>query len=263
MSHDFKTDVVQIRFLDGYAKDLALMLSVMYALLEGLSQAMGIERNDIQGCLHLESTDVGMIYTLILYDSVAGGAGHVRRMVTSDGNAFIQVIEAAVRMLSECKCDTSCYHCIRNYYNQKVHDLLDRKAALEFLKLWLGNYVHEENEKATGETEGKRDFRIVYQGDLLNDYRSWQEVSANLGMETNLAIWDNAGIPYTGELCAEIRLENQLYDTFVIWPDKKLIVVSESLPDDIACACQEDGWTIIPLTTDPEQILSIMNGRNE
>lgn len=263
LSHDFKTDVVQIRFLDGQTKDLSLMLSVMYALLEGLSQAMGIERNDIQGCLHLESTSIGLIYTLILYDAVAGGAGHVRRMVTEDGNAFIQVIDAAIRMLSECKCDTSCYHCIRNYYNQKVHDMLNRKAALEFLKLWLGNYVHEEKEKVTEEIEEKGDFEIVYQGDLLNDYKSWQEVSANLGIETNLVIWDNAGIPYEGELCAEIHVEDQVYDTFVIWPDRKLIVVSETLPDDIACACRNDGWMIIPMSTEPEQILMILNGRKE
>lgn len=42
LSHDFKTDVAKIMFLEGRAADLPTMLSMMYALLEGLCHEMGI-----------------------------------------------------------------------------------------------------------------------------------------------------------------------------------------------------------------------------
>ena len=138
LSHDFKTDVVKITFEAREAADLNTMLSVLYALLEGLSREMGIERTDIKGCLF--RTEVGgmMIYTVILYDAVAGGAGHVRRMVTEDGRAFQQVLRKALTVVNSCNCDTSCYQCLRNYYNQKIHDQLNRRAAFAFLNPWLG-----------------------------------------------------------------------------------------------------------------------------
>jgi ATP-dependent helicase YprA (DUF1998 family) len=138
LSHDFKTDVAKITFLDSRSADLAMMLSVMYALLEGLCREMGIERTDVKGCLHKVYTKVGMLYSLVLYDSVAGGAGHVRRMITDDAEAFRRVIISAIRILESCRCDISCYHCLRNYYNQKIHDVLSRKIALAFLNDWTG-----------------------------------------------------------------------------------------------------------------------------
>ena len=138
LSHDFKTDVVKITFETQEAADLNTMLSVLYALLEGLSREMGIERTDIKGCLF--RTEIGglMVYTVILYDAVAGGAGHVRRMATEDGQAFQQVLRRALSVVDNCSCDTSCYQCLRNYYNQKIHDQLSRRAASAFLHPWVG-----------------------------------------------------------------------------------------------------------------------------
>lgn len=152
LSHDFKTDVVKITFETREAADLNTMLSVLYALLEGLSREMGIERTDIKGCLF--RTEVGgmMLYTVILYDAVAGGAGHVRRMVTEDGRAFQQILEKALTVVNSCNCDTSCYQCLRNYYNQKIHDQLSRWAAVKFLYPWLGEMEPLEETEETKNT---------------------------------------------------------------------------------------------------------------
>ena len=138
LSHDFKTDVVKITFESLRASDLNTMLSVLYALLEGLSREMGIERTDIKGCLFRTEVRGMMVHTVILYDAVAGGAGHVRRMVTEDGQAFQQVLKRALAVVDNCGCDTSCYQCLRNYYNQKIHDQLNRHAASVFLHPWVG-----------------------------------------------------------------------------------------------------------------------------
>lgn len=138
LSHDFKTDVAKITFVTQSAANREVMLSVLYSLLEGLAREMGIERTDIKGCLFRTSVDGLMIYSLILYDAVAGGAGHVRRIVTKDGIAFQRVLKRALAVVEHCDCDSSCYHCLRNYYNQKIHDELNRQKAYEFLTQWVG-----------------------------------------------------------------------------------------------------------------------------
>lgn len=90
LSHVFKTDVVKLTFFTSDAADYKTMLSVMYALLEGLSRELEIERTDLKGCLHQQSWSGSskLLFSIIIYDAVAGGAGHVRRLVTDDGAAF-------------------------------------------------------------------------------------------------------------------------------------------------------------------------------
>ena len=141
LSHDFKTDVAKITFATQEAADRNVMLSVLYALLEGLSREMGIERTDIKGCLFYTSVDGCMIFSVVLYDAVAGGAGHVRRIVTADGQAFQRVLAKAISVVDNCDCDSSCYRCLRNYYNQKIHDNLNRNQSSAFLHQWVGNMV--------------------------------------------------------------------------------------------------------------------------
>ncbi len=70
----FKTDVVRLVFSTPQAGTLEVMLSVMYALLEALSAVLDIERNDIKGCLHKVILDHRLVYSVVLYDAVAGGA---------------------------------------------------------------------------------------------------------------------------------------------------------------------------------------------
>ena len=146
LSHDFKTDVAKITFYDnrisGCSKitdNKSTMLSVLYAILEGLSQELEIERTDIKGCLFRNNTDMGYLYSIILYDAVAGGAGHVRRIVTEDGQNFQRVLKRALSIVKNCDCGLSCYNCLRNYYNQKIHDKLSRKEAEMFIEEWIGS----------------------------------------------------------------------------------------------------------------------------
>lgn len=141
LSHDFKTDVTKITFCALGSTSWETMLSVLYALLEGISRELGIERTDIKGCLHKVTWNNDMIYSVILYDAVAGGAGHVRRIVTNDGDSLRKVITSAINLTENCDCDTSCYKCLRNYYNQKIHDQLDRNLAAQFLNKWTAPFV--------------------------------------------------------------------------------------------------------------------------
>jgi len=140
LHHEFKTDVAKISFSCD-TSDQDTMLSVMYALLNSFANELNIERRDIKACLTYKITNGRMEHKIIIYDAVPGGAGHSRRFVTEDGAVLNAVIKRAVKSLETCPCEPSCYRCLRNYENQKIHERLDRVNALAFLKN-LGSSVN-------------------------------------------------------------------------------------------------------------------------
>ena len=138
LGHRFQTDVARftIPMLGSLTKeDYAIALSFMYAFLEGISIGLGIERNDIEGVLELNLEQHS--YDILIYDNVPGGAGHVKRLV--EKNAVITSLNAAYVKVSQQCCDenTSCYNCLRNYYNQAKHSKLKRKYARDFIESLL------------------------------------------------------------------------------------------------------------------------------
>ena len=136
LGHEFSTDILKIKLplhdvsiempegttpKDQYA-------SVLYALLEGASIALGINRGDISGCVTGKRE-------LVLYDDTAGGSGYVKHIYDN----IEQVLKAALNKVSgNCGCtpETSCYGCLRNYSNQYFHDSLSRGLAKAYIE-WL------------------------------------------------------------------------------------------------------------------------------
>ena len=163
-----------------------------------MSTALGIERTDIKGTLHKVNWNNRLIYSIILYDAVAGGAGHVRRIVTKDGAAFQNVLHAAYDLVQGCDCDTSCYKCLRNYYNQKIHDQLDRHIAANFIKPWLGVMKpieeQQQEEATTAECERNSSLDTVLHTDCEydEDSTSWNEIIENLPLTDSDAEWVSA-----------------------------------------------------------------------
>lgn len=142
LNHVYKTDVVVIEFQDSI-DDHDSMLSAMYAILSAMSDVLDIDNTDINGCLKavFNAQKLDISYSIVLYDTVAGGAGHVRRLL--DPSVLQNVIYAACIKMQKCSCDTSCYNCLRSYSNQKYHDILDRRKAYEFLHPYLGEVKEE------------------------------------------------------------------------------------------------------------------------
>lgn len=122
LGHDFLTDVVEVR-LPGVAGEGPIR-SALYALLEGAGR-LGIKRDEIDGTIHRWSLEAPA--SLIIYDTVPGGAGHAKRIQES----FAEVVDAALDQVRTCECspETSCYGCLRSYSNQLWHESLVRGAA--------------------------------------------------------------------------------------------------------------------------------------
>lgn len=133
LGHDFLTDVVELRFRGAVAdgRDEALWRSLVYTLLEGASQGLGIRRDDLDGTLYRHTS--GAAPALILYDNVPGGAGHVQCIAQE----LPLVLQAAYERVNRdcCGPETSCYECLRNYRNQPYHDQLRRGVVRDFLAI--------------------------------------------------------------------------------------------------------------------------------
>jgi hypothetical protein len=135
LSTDFLTDILEARIRATHTEPA--LRSALYALLEGASD-LGIKRDELDGTIHAWSRDAR---SLVLYDTVPGGAGHAARI--QDG--FGRVVRAAVARVEGCDCgiETSCYGCLRGYTNQFWHEDLTRAGALRVLLPLLGRAVEE------------------------------------------------------------------------------------------------------------------------
>jgi len=131
LAHPYETDLLEISFdsVPGLSGMTAgEWRSVLYALLEGASDSLDISRDDIDGTLYPKA---GRKISLILFDTVPGGAGGALRIARS----FPLVLETALARMARCECgeETSCYGCLRNFRNQAFHEQLRRGDALTFL----------------------------------------------------------------------------------------------------------------------------------
>ncbi|HXF62431.1 MAG TPA: DEAD/DEAH box helicase [Caldilineaceae bacterium] len=140
LGHEYQTDILHLYFEGIGAADEEFWLSLLYGLLEGASAALDIDRQDLDGVLYPYTGD-RRHPALVLYDNVPGGAGHVHRIGQSPAS-LRQMLEATLMRLRRCECggearDTSCYGCLRNYYNQFHHDKLKRGIVIDFLERQL------------------------------------------------------------------------------------------------------------------------------
>ncbi len=144
IGYRFETDVLQLRFLNPDLQEWDVAYSVLHGILKGICSYLNIEEDDISGCLRYFFNDATYRgnYSLIFYDKTPGGAGHVRRVINE--NVIECVLRETLKIMQQCDCggedgDTSCYSCLRNYYNQKYHDRLKRFYVVDFLTEVLGS----------------------------------------------------------------------------------------------------------------------------
>jgi hypothetical protein len=107
--------------------------TLMYALLEGISGALAIDRNDLGGQVRRVARNGRLIWEIVIIDSVPGGAGYVAQILRE--SSIRESISAAIKV-TDCSCDadTSCYACLQNMWNQDFHQLMRRGPVLSFLR---------------------------------------------------------------------------------------------------------------------------------
>ncbi len=122
LGHQYLTDVVELDLMAPMSVTQAR--STLYALLAA-TPALGIPTEDVDGTLGPTSSYNRK--TLVIFDTVPGGAGHVKCVRDN----LQRLLEAAYEIVNGCSCAkrTSCYGCVRSYRNQEFHDQLTRGEA--------------------------------------------------------------------------------------------------------------------------------------
>lgn len=263
LGHKFQTDVARftVPMLDSNDKvSYPQALSFLYAFLEGVSNALGIERNDIDGVLELNLE--WQSYDVLLYDNVPGGAGHVKRLLSRD--AIICSLKAALEKVSAECCDekTSCYNCLRNYYNQSYHNKLQRKLAIDVIKHLLfeiegvteiyqnerwhwNSKISSSNKKmklilgTDGRNPGNESAEEIW-SDLLDDCFDEEEIGLIKKIKEKSP--EHIAKPY---YCKTVRVEEtgEEFVANLIWDTQKVILFLNDAYDAYVLA-KKTGWHV-------------------
>ncbi|MDO5628237.1 MAG: DUF1998 domain-containing protein [Mobilicoccus sp.] len=132
LAHRFETDILRLSS-NGWADDFLKSPSALYAILEGAARSLDIERDDIDGSIHMASDGRPSI---VLFDTVPGGAGNVLRV----SEQLTLVLDRARSVVASCECgeETSCFVCLRSFRNEAQHEALVRRDAAAHLRHVLG-----------------------------------------------------------------------------------------------------------------------------
>ncbi|MFG2446480.1 DEAD/DEAH box helicase [Nocardia fluminea] len=216
LAHRYETDVAEFTFSDfTYLESESKWLSVLYALLEGASEALEISRDDIDGTL---SWSKDGRRSIVLFDTVPAGAGAAKHIAQE----LVKVLEYAAQRVAVCDCgaETSCYGCLRSYRNQRFHEKLSRAGALEFFA-----------ELALVDT------------DVAPEPDRWEDefVDGSRAVRELLAELDRHGVPRP-----EVGVEEgkHYWPVELSWPSAKVVVV-EGWNDDRDTGLVAGGYRIV------------------
>jgi ATP-dependent helicase YprA (DUF1998 family) len=147
LGHRVTTDILHLQlrstaYVHVPQQDKVFWFTLLYALLQGASRALQIERQDIDGLLYpIVDGSNSWKLSLVLYDTVPGGAGHVRDI----RDHLLETVQEAYSIVSTCECaaNTSCPHCLRDYNNQDFYPFLQRKEVVPFLEALIADLEND------------------------------------------------------------------------------------------------------------------------
>ena len=135
LGYDFKTDMLVVQFsIAGEDIDTTYWLnsagqSLAEAIRLGASKLLDIEFNELVTGYRIRHNGNNYFVDIFVYDSLSSGAGYTTQLQS----LLTELFDITRKLLSECKCYSACYDCIKHYFNQFEHATLDRIFALELL----------------------------------------------------------------------------------------------------------------------------------
>ena len=139
LGHQFLTDMMLIEIeldpnnVNTRQEELWIdtaALSLSEAMVLAAGSLLDVEFNDLKGGYRLRYTDDSVFVDIFLFDSLSSGAGY-SSMLT---DKIPELVEETYKVL-QCKnnCASACHDCLKHYWNQRVHNRLDRHAAKQLL----------------------------------------------------------------------------------------------------------------------------------
>jgi len=105
------------------------------ALLLGIRETLQAGRRDLDG---FERHRAGIPVALVLYDTMPGGTGYLPKLFTNGASGLREAANEAAERLASCSCRDSCHRCLRDFWNQRYHAILNRFEVLGTLRRLAG-----------------------------------------------------------------------------------------------------------------------------
>ncbi len=142
------TDILMLDFTDctRLSQNKRLMITIGYALQRAGAKILELDSRELGVMLSTARKDSDS-HGVILYDTAAGGAGHVLELKQS-GREWVEealrVLTANGDLTHDQRCDRACLDCILSFDNQLTVHEFDRKGAAWLLQSLLnGTYVED------------------------------------------------------------------------------------------------------------------------
>jgi hypothetical protein len=133
LGYRFQTDVLTLNFEqipDEHRESEEFYASLKSAIIQATASVVSAEDDEIDGFVRtVMKADESPRRQLVLFDDAAGGSGYVRKASSN----LREIVAAARALLDNCRCDKSCYRCLRTYENQFEHRLLDKRIIEPYL----------------------------------------------------------------------------------------------------------------------------------
>ena len=97
----------------------------------GIRETMQAGRRDLEA---FEVAPNGEPKTLVIFDTMPGGTGYLPKLLAEGGAGLREVASTALERLGGCDCEKSCHRCLRDFWNQRHHRVLDRHAVIGTLR---------------------------------------------------------------------------------------------------------------------------------
>lgn len=149
LGYGIRTDMVVLELkldrklinIDDYDLNVWLIpalttLSEAFALSAG--KELDVEFSDLKSGYRIRPNNDYVYADIYLYDGLSSGAGYSSRVA----DLIAKVLDRCEKLLESCSCESSCPKCIRHFWNQKLHQSLDRKAGLQLLN-WVRRGIFE------------------------------------------------------------------------------------------------------------------------
>ncbi|MBU0471525.1 MAG: DUF1998 domain-containing protein, partial [Nanoarchaeota archaeon] len=221
LSYAWKTDVLTLEVHHPVSEDLNkdkkkvfgpvkvdssdFLVTLKNALISGAEIVLQCDIGEIRGFERNLVKEKEMVREIIFYENVAGGAGYLAKFAQK----LPIIAKEAYKLLSECDCVNSCYKCIRSYYNQREHNMMDKTLVLGYLKLLM---------------ESNPDQGVVAEGEAPLDYPELDQTESPIEELLLIAI-KNAKLPIP-KLQHEIRSSEDKLVTVAdfAYEDRKLLI---------------------------------------
>lgn len=130
LTFDLPKDQIESNALDATAWMKKAATTAAEALRKAATLLLDIEYEEIQAGFRIRPNEECINVDVYLYDSLSSGAGYCAQA----GEQTEALLDKAMELLRGCTCDHACYECLKHYRNQRIHNDLDRHAAIELIE---------------------------------------------------------------------------------------------------------------------------------